>query len=62
MVRIGNDLVVIGGDYGRNKFSDALFRFSCRNNSFKWEELKQKLKTPRAGFIAMAVPDSFLKK
>ena len=61
MVRIGNDLVVIGG-YGENKYSDALFRFSCRNNYFKWEELTQKLKTPRRDFIVMAVPDSFLKK
>ena len=61
MVRIGNDLVVIGGDYG-GIFSDALFRFSCRNNYFKWEELKQKLKTPRYSFVAMTVPDSFLKK
>ena len=61
MVRIGFDLLAIGG-YNEYNISDgALFKLSCINNTCKWETMKQKLKIPRYYFVAVPVPDDFVK-
>ena len=60
MVRVGRDLLVLGGHSSGWNFSDALFKLSCSNNKCKWENLSQKLETPKDRFVAIPVPDSFV--
>ena len=61
MVRIGRDLIVIGGFNEYDVSDGALFKLSCSNNTCKWETLTQKLKIPRYNFVAVPVPDDFVK-
>ena len=60
MVRVGHDLIVLGGLKGLGGYSDMLLKLSCSSNNCKWETLPQKMKNPRFGFIAIAVPDDFI--
>ena len=59
MVRIGYDLIVLGGSNGEIN-SGALYKLSCTNYNCKWESLSQELKIPRNGFVAIPVPDDFV--
>ena len=60
MVRMGKDLVVLGGnDKPLSAPSVSLFRMSCFNNTCLWEELKQEMDIPRIEFVAVAIPDDF---
>ena len=68
IVRIGLDLLVLGGVLGggsinpdgiRN-YSEALFKLSCTNNECEWEKLPQNLTIPRSEFVAIPVPDDFI--
>ena len=65
MVRIGRDLVVLGGVKGGIisgfDFSQSLFKLSCANNICQWETLSQKLLVPKGMFVAIPIPDSFIK-
>ena len=63
MVRVGNDLIVLGGNSNPLQLSgcsDSLFRLSCTNNTCKWQELAQKLESAKSGFVAIPVPDDFV--
>ena len=51
MVNFGTDLVVMG------EYSDAFYQLSAENGKLKWEKMKPELKKPRAGFVAMTIPD-----
>ena len=65
MLRVGSDLIVIGGFDG-NEYSDSIFRLKCANMSIPldktchWETLDKKLKIPRQRFVAVTVPDDFI--
>ena len=65
IVKIGRDLVVLGGVYGGVvlgfDFSDSLFKLSCTNNKCQWETLPQKLSVPRGMFVSIPIPDNFIK-
>ena len=54
----GNDLIVVGGksEYG-GQYSDSIFKLSCNNGQFTWEEMDVKLKTARYYFVADFVPN-----
>ena len=63
MVRMGFDLVVIGGgwiisgvDWG---YSKSLYKLTCYNKHCTWVELQQKLKIFRYAPVAFALPDDF---
>ena len=60
MVRIGYDLIVIGGTNENKNQSGALYKLSCWNHNCKWEKLTQKLKIPREEFVAIPIPESFI--
>ena len=55
-----NFIFTLGGAEGL-EFSDSLFRLSCRNNICEWEKLAQTLKIARMEFVAIAIPDDFVK-
>ena len=63
MVRIGTDLVVIGGwgaaiDF--TGYNDSIFKLSCSYNFCQWERMTPKLKMGRSYFVAVALPDHFV--
>ena len=63
MVRVGYDLVVIGGVCISDNvwiYSKSLYKLSCCDRNCQWEELSQKLKEKRYGHVAVALPDDFL--
>ena len=64
MVRVGYDLVVIGGVCISSDnvwiYSKSLYKLSCCDRNCQWEELSQKLKEKRYGYVAVALPDDFL--
>ena len=65
MVRIGTDLVVIGGyAYGISidftGYNDSIFKLSCSYNFCQWERMTPKLKMGRQYFVAVALPDNFV--
>ena len=60
MVRVGPDLIVLGGKGVETGYSDILFKLSCSRSNCNWETLPQKMKNPRFGFVAIAVPDDFI--
>ena len=64
MVRIGHDIVMIGGFGtemgGKPKQIKSLFKLSCNNNSCSWETLAPELKNGRYSFVAVALPDDFV--
>ena len=49
----GNDLIVLGGKSAidGNHYSSSVFKLSCKNEQFKWEELEVKLQTGRSRFV-----------
>ena len=55
----GNDLIVLGGcsDTGGNHYSSLVFKLTCKNGQFKWEELEVKLQTGRNRFVAAFIPN-----
>ena len=63
MVRMGFDLLVIGGGWivenNYWRYSTSLYKLTCANNLCDWEELQQKLKEPRYAPVAFALPDDF---
>jgi len=60
MVNSQGNLVVIGGSSsGYYDSQSSFYQMSCYNGYCQWQEMKQKLKTPRRWFVAMTVPDSF---
>ena len=60
MVRMGKDLVVVGGKHCyTSQLSESLFRLSCFNNTCSWEKLKEEMDIPRTIFVAVAIPDDF---
>ena len=62
MVRIGYDLIVIGGFMdGDTEYSGSLFKLTCANHSCQWDTLDQELIYPRSFFVAVAVPDDFVQ-
>ena len=60
MVNYGTDLVVMGGDSNWS-LSPSFYQLSVENGIFKWEKMKQELKTPSAHFVAMTIPDRLLE-
>ena len=62
MVRVGYDLIVLGGISGfhHSDYSDSLYKLSCYNNTCHWESLSQELKTPKKFIVAIPVPDNFI--
>ena len=56
LVKLGTDLVVVGGDSPITGYSSSLYQMSCHNHYCKWHTMHQNLKDPRAYFVAMAVP------
>ena len=60
MVKINDDLIVIGGSHGHEDASSALYRLTCSNGEFQWFMLPQKLKIPRYRMVATVIPDDFL--
>ena len=67
MLRVGSDLIVIGGYDGYEKvYSDSIFKLRCVNMSIPldkkchWETLDKKLNIPRQRFVAVPVPDDFI--
>ena len=61
MVRVGFDLVVIGGEnYGIWEYSESIYKLRCSNKICQWEELSQRLNISREYFVALSLPDDFL--
>ena len=59
MVKINDDLIVIGGGTSF-LLQSSLYRFTCSNGEFQWFILPQKLKIPRYRMVATVIPDDFL--
>ena len=53
----GNDLIVLGGESNDNNYSSSVFKLSCKNGIFNWEELDVKLQIPRRSFVASLIPN-----
>ena len=60
MVKINDDLIVIGGATTLTATSSALYRLTCSNGEFQWFTLPQKLQIPRESMVATVIPDDFL--
>ena len=68
MIRIGKDLIVIGGynyegAWYRTPWQrfNSLLRLSCRNNICKWNNIPKTMYYRRERFVAIPVPDDFVK-
>ena len=61
MVRVGYDIIVIGGKTENKIYSGSLFKLTCTEHICDWKNLTQELKTPREYFVAVAVPDDFVQ-
>ena len=61
MVRVGYDLIILGGATKESLGIGSIFKLSCANQSCQWVTLEQELKTPRIYFVAVAVPNDFLQ-
>ena len=54
----GNNLIILGGgyftgeDFASWQNSDSIYKLSCNNGEFTWEEMDVKLKTARYYFVA----------
>ena len=62
MVRVGKNLVVIGGKEPGPEAAEpsvSLYKLSCINNSCDWKEMEQVMNKGRYKFVAMAVPANF---
>ena len=55
----GNDLFIIGGGSysGGYQYSDSIYKLTCNNGQFTWDEMKEKLQTARDDFVADFVPN-----
>ena len=57
----GNELFIIGGrgwsDTGGDQYSDSIYKLTCNNGQFTWEEMNEKLQTAREYFVADFVPN-----
>ena len=55
----GNDLIVVGGasTTGGFHFSSSIYKLTCKNGQFTWEELDVKLQTARYAFVADFIPN-----
>ena len=53
----GNDLIVIGGYSYAGGNSDSIYKLTCKNGQFTWEELDVKLQTAREDFVADFIPN-----
>ena len=66
MVKVNDDLIVIGGkslEKGPStitSISPYLNRLTFLNGKLQWILLPQKLKIPRHGMVAAVIPDDFL--
>ena len=63
MVKINDDLIVIGGKtvkYPSSTYSSYLNRLTFLNGELQWILLPQKLKIPRYEMVAAVIPDDFL--
>ena len=62
MVKINDDLIVIGGSnlYSSHSYSSYLNRLTFLNGKLQWILLPQKLKIPRHRMVAAVIPDDFL--
>ena len=60
---LGQDLIVLGGEYdlhpplGDVRYSYSIFKLSCSDGQFHWEELDEKLQTARYSFVADFIPN-----
>ena len=58
----GYDLIVFGGlsdlysDYS-GTYSASIYKLTCNNKQFTWEEMDVKLKTARRFFVADFIPN-----
>ena len=59
-VRIGSDLVVIGGGPSDGSYSKSIYKLSCTKKICKWETLAQQLQIARREHVAVAVSGDFL--
>ena len=55
MVRVGFDLLIIGGLSNKD-----IIKLSCSNKSCNWQTLSIKWEDPRWDFVGVTVPDDFL--
>ena len=56
----GNDLIVVGGldsEIGGGQTSSSIYKLTCKNGQFTWEELDVKLQTARYAFVADFIPN-----
>ena len=55
----GNDLIVLGGRFysGSWQSSASIYKLSCNNKQFTWEEMEVKLKTARFEFVVDFIPN-----
>ena len=60
MVRVGNDLIIIGGKDSMDDPCDSILKLSCNNQNCTWEIQSQKLKIARYSFVSLTVPDDFV--
>ena len=52
----GNNLITLGGQSDTH-YSDSIYKLSCNNGQFTWEEMDMKLKTARIWFVADFIPN-----
>ena len=55
----GNDLIVVGGQPTTDSYSSSIFKLTCINGKFTWEEMDVKLQTASGWFVADFIPNSF---
>ena len=56
-VSLGDSVIAIGGMVNNDIFADDISELVCDENGCTWELLEQKLEVPRAGIVAMLIPD-----
>ena len=56
---LGNDLIVVGGESstGGVHFSASIYKLTCNDGKFTWEEMDVKLQTARIWFVADFIPN-----
>ena len=52
----GNNLYIMGG-YDGLQNSNSIYKLSCNNGQFTWEEMDVKLLTARSFFVADFIPN-----
>lgn len=56
---IDGEIYVVGGSADEG-YEDRIYKLSLINGTFTWTLLPQRLKIPRAGFVALAAPNSLV--